>query len=24
LQGEGRSAVGHGMEHPFSLNYDLA
>lgn len=24
LSGEGSSAVGHGMEHPFSLNYDLA
>jgi hypothetical protein len=24
LRGEGRSAVGHGMEHPFSLDYDLA
>ena len=24
LRGEGTSAVGHGMEHPFSLNYDLA
>ncbi len=23
LQGGGRSAVGHGTEHPFSLNYDL-
>jgi hypothetical protein len=23
LRGEGRSAVGHGMEHPFSLSYDL-
>ena len=23
LRGEGSSAVGHGMEHPFSLNYDL-
>jgi hypothetical protein len=23
LRGDGRSAVGHGMEHPFSLNYDL-
>ena len=24
LAGEGRSAVGHGMEHPFSLDYELA
>jgi hypothetical protein len=24
LRGEGRSAVGHGMEHPFSFNYELA
>jgi len=24
LQGEGTSAVGHGMEHPFVLNYELA
>jgi hypothetical protein len=24
LRGDGRSAVGHGAEHPFSLNYDLA
>jgi len=24
LRGEGSSAVGHGMEHPFSLKYDLA
>jgi hypothetical protein len=24
LLGDGSSAVGHGMEHPFSLNYDLA
>jgi hypothetical protein len=24
LQGEGRTAVGHGMEHPFSLSYELA
>jgi hypothetical protein len=23
LQGEGNSAVGHGMEHPFALSYDL-
>jgi Protein of unknown function (DUF3224) len=23
LQGDGSSAVGHGMEHPFSLSYDL-
>ena len=23
LRGDGSSAVGHGMEHPFSLNYDL-
>ena len=24
LRGEGRSAVGHGLEHPFSMSYDLA
>jgi hypothetical protein len=24
LRGEGRSAVGHGTEHPFTLNYELA
>ena len=24
LQGDGRSAVGHGMEHPFTLSYELA
>lgn len=24
LRGDGSSALGHGMEHPFSLNYDLA
>jgi len=24
LQGDGSSAVGHGTEHPFTLNYDLA
>src|SRR5436190_17420975 len=23
LSGEGSSAVGHGMEHPFALNYEL-
>lgn len=23
LVGEGRSAVGHGMEHPFTLDYEL-
>src|SRR5687768_3997195 len=23
LLGDGTSAVGHGMEHPFSLNFDL-
>ena len=23
LMGEGNSAVGHGMEHPFELNYEL-
>lgn len=23
LRGEGSSAVGHGMEHPFTLDYDL-
>ena len=23
LEGEGRSAVGHGAEHPFTLNYEL-
>ena len=24
LSGEGSSAVGHGLEHPFALDYDLA
>lgn len=24
LRGEGRSAVGHGMEHPFRLDYEFA
>ena len=24
LAGDGRSAVGHGMEHPFTLSYELA
>jgi hypothetical protein len=24
LVGQGRSAVGHGMEHPFALDYGLA
>ena len=24
LRGDGSSAVGHSIEHPFSLNYDLA
>lgn len=24
LLGDGRSAVGHGTEHPFALDYDLA
>jgi hypothetical protein len=24
LLGEGSSAVGHGAEHPFTLNYDLS
>jgi hypothetical protein len=24
LLGDGSSAVGHGMEHPFALNYELA
>ena len=24
LVGDGSSAVGHGMEHPFALNYELA
>jgi hypothetical protein len=24
LVGEGRSAVGHGLEHPFALDYELA
>ena len=24
LLGNGSSAVGHGMEHPFTLNYELA
>lgn len=23
LRGEGRSSVGHGMEHPFALDYEL-
>jgi hypothetical protein len=23
LKGEGKSAVGHGMEHPFELTYEL-
>ena len=23
LRGEGRSAVGHGLEHPFALDYEL-
>jgi len=23
LRGDGRSAVGHGMEHPFTLDYEL-
>jgi hypothetical protein len=23
LSGDGRSAVGHGMEHPFTLDYEL-
>jgi hypothetical protein len=23
LRGDGTSAVGHGMEHPFTLNYEL-
>jgi hypothetical protein len=23
LSGEGNSSVGHGMEHPFTLDYDL-
>jgi hypothetical protein len=23
LQGEGTTAVGHGMEHPFALDYEL-
>ena len=23
LTGDGRSAVGHGMEHPFSLSYEM-
>ena len=23
LRGEGKSAVGHGMEHPFALEYEL-
>lgn len=23
LRGEGRSAVGHGLEHPFSLTYEM-
>jgi hypothetical protein len=24
LLGDGSSAVGHGMEHPFTLSYELA
>ena len=24
LRGDGTSSVGHGMEHPFTLNYELA
>ena len=24
LRGEGHSAVGHGLEHPFALDYELA
>ena len=24
FSGEGRSSVGHGMEHPFTLDYELA
>lgn len=24
LRGEGRSAVGHGLEHPFTLDYEFA
>lgn len=24
LRGDGNSVVGHGMEHPFTLNYELA
>ena len=24
LRGEGNTAVGHGMEHPFTLDYELA
>ena len=24
LRGEGSTAVGHGMEHPFTLDYELA
>lgn len=24
LLGDGRSAVGHGLEHPFTLDYELA
>jgi len=23
LEGDGNSSVGHGMEHPFVLNYEL-
>ena len=23
LRGEGNSSVGHGLEHPFALNYEL-
>ena len=24
LRGDGRSSVGHGMEHPFTLDYELS
>ena len=24
LRGDGSTAVGHGMEHPFTLSYELA
>jgi hypothetical protein len=24
MRGDGRSAVGHGLEHPFTLSYELA